>query len=165
MVDPTQAAPTRLDRALLAAPLIFALHALEEAPTFVEWFNAHVQRSITSDTFWSVNATGLLITVVVVVLHWSARSPATLTLAIAWLSCIMLTNGVFHAVGAIVDRGYVPGLVTALVLYLPFSIWVLRGAWRSGQIPPAVIVVASLLGGAPMAVHGYRILFLGTRLF
>jgi hypothetical protein len=31
-----------ISRMLLLAPLIFIAHFLEEAPRFVEWFNAHV---------------------------------------------------------------------------------------------------------------------------
>ena len=31
----------------------------------------------------------------------------------------MLANALFHIVGGIVDGQYVPGLVTAIVLYLP----------------------------------------------
>jgi hypothetical protein len=32
----------------------------------------------------------------------------------------MLTNAVVHITAAIVDRDYVPGLATAILLYLPY---------------------------------------------
>jgi hypothetical protein len=121
MVPPS---PDRLRRGLLFAPLVFVAHVLEESSGFVLWFNAHVTRGITADLFWAVNATALLITVLVTLLFWTTRSAAGVVLMVAWLSFLMLTNAGFHVTGAIVDRGYVPGLVTAILLYLPYCGWV-----------------------------------------
>ena len=36
---------------------------------------------------------------------------------------------------------------------------------RSRPVAPGLLAAAAVLGAIPMAVHGYRILFLGTRLF
>jgi hypothetical protein len=154
-----------LSRALLFAPLVFVAHFLEESPRFVPWFNAHVTQGITADLFWRVNATGLLITVLVTVVFRGTETTTGMALVVAWLSFLMLTNAVFHVTAAIVDRGYVPGLVTAVILYLPYCGWV---AWQLGRhrlVAPGLLVAAAVLGAIPMAVHGYRILFLGTRLF
>jgi uncharacterized membrane protein (UPF0136 family) len=140
-------------------------HFLEESPGFVPWFNAHVERGITQDLFWTVNVTGLLITVGVTLGYWTTRAAAAEVLVVAWLSFLMLTNAVFHITGAIVDRDYVPGLATALVLYLPYSGWVAWQVVRSRRVAPLVLATAAAVGAIPMAVHGYRILFLGTRLF
>jgi hypothetical protein len=155
----------RLRRALLFAPLVFVAHFLEESPGFVPWFNAHVTRGITADLFWTVNATGLLITVLVTVVFWGSGSTGAVVLVAAWLSFLMLTNAVFHLTGAILDRGYVPGLATAVLLYLPYCGWVGWQLVRLRRIAPGLLVAAAVLGAIPMAVHGYRILFLGTRLF
>jgi hypothetical protein len=160
-----QHSPDRLSRGLLFAPLVFVAHFLEESLGFVPWFNAHVTRGITTDLFWTVNATALLITVVVSLGWWTTKSTAAVVLVVAWLSFLMLTNAVFHITGAIVDRGYVPGLATALFLYLPYCGWVARQVVRNRRVAPGVLAAAAVLGAIPMAVHGYRILFLGTRLF
>ena len=77
----------------------------------------------------------------------------------------MLTNAMFHIIAAIIDRAYVPGLVTAIVLYVPYSAWVGAQVVRSRRIATGLVAAAVVLGGLPMAVHGYRILFLGSRLF
>jgi hypothetical protein len=155
----------RLSRGLLVAPLVFVAHFLEESPGFVPWFNAHVTRGITAELFWAVNATALLITVLVTVVFWTTRSAAAVVLVVAWLSFLMLTNAVFHITGAIVDRGYVPGLATAILLYLPYCGWVAGQVVRNRRVAPGLLAAAAVLGAIPMAVHGYRILFLGTRLF
>lgn len=157
--------PDRLSRGLLAAPVVFVAHVLEESPGFVLWFNAHVTEDITADLFWTVNVTGLLVTTVVCLAFWTTGSAAALVVIVAWLSFLMLTNAVFHVAGAIVDRGYVPGLATAILLYLPYCGWVAGQAGHNRRVAPGLLAAAAVLGAIPMAVHGYRILFLGTRLF
>ena len=157
--------PDRLRRGLLLAPLVFVAHFLEESSGFVPWFNSHVARGITADLFWTVNATALVITVLVTLLFWSAESPAATVLMVAWLSFLMLANAVFHVTGAIVDRGYVPGLATAILLYLPYCGWLAVQVVRDRRVAPGLLAAAAVVGAIPMAVHGYRILFLGTRLF
>ncbi len=160
-----QQASDPLSRGLLLAPLVFVAHFLEEGPGFVAWFNAHVTTGITTSLFWTVNATALLITVLVALAVQTTRSAEAVVLTVAWLSFLMLTNAIFHITGAIVDRGYVPGLATAILLYLPYCGWVARQIVRTRRIAPGLLVAAAVLGAIPMAVHGYRILFLGTRLF
>ena len=66
---------------------------------------------------------------------------------------------------AIVDGGYVPGLVTAIALYLPYCSWVAAQIIRGRRLATGALAAVAVLGGIPMAVHGYRILFLGSRLF
>jgi hypothetical protein len=77
----------------------------------------------------------------------------------------VVTNALFHVLGAIVDRDYVPGLATAILLYMPHCGWVAWLLLRHRRIAPGLLAAAAVLGAIPMAVHGYRILFLGTRLF
>lgn len=161
----TRPRPDALSRAVLAAPIIFIVHFLEESPTFVPWFNAHVSRGITQEAFWSVNVTGLLITGILALIFQATRSAASVVLIVAWLSFLMLTNAIFHITGAVLDGTYVPGLVSAIALYLPYCAWVLVRIVRSGALRPGIVGVSVAVGGLPMAVHGYRILFLGTRLF
>jgi len=150
---------------ILLAPLIFACHFLEEAPTFVPWFNAHVSRGITSGLFWRVNLTALVITLIVVAIEWSSRSGFSLVLVIAWFSFLVLANAIFHIVGAFVDRRYVPGLVTAIVLYLPYYSWLFVRGVKSKRAGIPVLIVAEIIGAIPMLAHGYLILFRGSRLF
>ena len=150
---------------LLAAPLIFVAHFLEEAPGFVTWFNAHVERGITDSLFWSVNFTALAITIVVVILEWLSSTALSATIAIAWLSFLMFANALFHLIGAVVDRAYMPGLVTALLLYLPFYGWVIARAIQMYRLPRGAVATVALLGALPMLAHGYLIIFRGSRLF
>lgn len=151
--------------ALLLSPLIFVCHFLEESPGFVDWFNTHVTRGITSGVFWRVNITALAITVIVVGIEWFSRSAVSLSLAIAWLSFLMPANAVLHIGGGFVDKQYVPGLATAVLLYAPYYSWVFIEAVKSKRVTVIGLVVAAGLGSILMLIHGYLILFRGSRLF
>ncbi len=150
---------------LLGAPLIFIAHFLEEAPGFVTWFNAHVTRGITASLFWSVNYTALAITFAVVALEWVSATALSATIAISWLSLLMLANAVFHVAGAIVDRAYMPGLATAMLLYVPFYCLVVARVIRLRRLHSGTTAGAAVVGALPMLVHGYLIVFRASRLF
>jgi hypothetical protein len=150
---------------LLAAPIIFIVHFMEEGPGFVTWFNAHVARGITEPLFWSVNYTALAITAAVAMLEWLGTSTLSAALAVAWLSLLMFANALFHVAAAIMDGAYVPGLVTALLLYLPFYAWFIARVIQLRRLPRIAVVVAAGIGALPMLMHGYLIVFRGSRLF
>ena len=63
----------------------------------------------------------------------------------------MLLNVVFHVGAALALRDYTPGLLTALGLNLPFSIWLLRRAMRDKWITPEVQLYFGLLA---LLLHG-----------
>lgn len=147
------------------APLVFVLHFLEEAPTFVEWFNAHVSRGITSELFWTVNLSALVITLTLVLVEWVSRSGLSLSLILFWLTFLMPANAILHGAGALVDGQYVPGLVTAVFLYLPYYSWLITAAVRSGRVRIPGLIVGATLASLPMLIHGYLIIFRGSRLF
>jgi hypothetical protein len=107
----------------------------------------------------------LVITVVVVGIEWFSRSAFSLGLALSWLSFLMLANAIFHIVGGLIDRQYVPGLVTAILLYLPYYFWLFIKAVKSKRGGIGGLVLGAVLGSLPMLIHGYLILFRGSRLF
>ena len=152
-------------RLLLLAPVVFVCHFLEESPGFVQWFNAHVARGITSGLFWRVNLYALAVTLIVVGIEWFSRSAFSLILAAAWLGFLMLANAILHVTGSIVDRQYVPGLVTAILLYLPYYSWFFMKASQSKRVKVELLVVCAVAGSLPMLAHGYLIIFRGSRLF
>jgi hypothetical protein len=154
-----------VSRTLLLAPFIFVAHFLEESPRFVEWFNAHVARGITSGLFWRVNISALVITIMAVGIERLSSSVFSLSLAVGWLSFLMLANAIFHIVGGVVDERYVPGLATAILLYIPYYSWFFMRAVKSGRVKVIGLVTAAVLGSLPMLIHGYLILFQGSRLF
>jgi len=154
-----------LRRVALCAPIVFAVHVLEEAPNFVEWFNSMVGRGITQSLFFSVNAVAFLITLILAGLVAAARDQFAAMAMTTWLGFLMLANGLFHIVATAVHARYCPGIVTGTFLYIPYFAWFTSVAIRQLQIRLPVVIASAGVGSAPMFVHGYLIIFRGDRLF
>ena len=150
---------------ILLAPVIFTCHFLEESPGFVSWFNMHVSRGITSSLFWNVNISALAITLFIVLFEFFEPSFLSALLTIFWFSFLMLANAVFHVTGSLVDQAYMPGLITAIILYFPYYFWIISRIVKARRIKIGWVIALSCLGSLPMLIHGYMILFLDSRLF
>jgi hypothetical protein len=149
----------------LLLPMVFALHVAEEAPFFVGWFNARVTPQITQGSFVAVNGVAFLVTVCVAALLSKSRGVPEGLFAAAWVGFLMLANGLFHLVANIADGSYCPGVLTGTFLYLPLSILFLKSVAREAQTSPFMVAAAAIAGGVPMGIHGYLIVFSGSRLF
>ncbi|MFN2384904.1 MAG: HXXEE domain-containing protein [Thermoanaerobaculia bacterium] len=154
-----------LRRLVLLSPVVFTLHALEEFPGFVAWFNSLVPRGITRRAFLAVNAVALAITLCVALLIAARPGPAPALLLAAWVGFLMLANGLLHLVGTIALARYAPGVVTGTLLYLPYGAILLRKIVRELGLKPGVVAGTAAAAGVPMLVHGYLILFRASRLF
>jgi hypothetical protein len=152
-------------RLSLALPIVFAVHVLEEAPSFVSWFNSLVSPPISERLFLSVNATAFVVSVVIAFLVAADRNPFAAVIAVAWVSFLMLANGLFHLVATVAHDRYCPGVVTGTLLYLPFGLLFMRSVVRELRVQPSVVIAAALVGATPMLLHGYLIVFRGSRLF
>ena len=154
-----------LRKLVLFAPFVFILHVLEELPGFVTWFNILVPRGINQRTFLSVNAAALAITIALVLLVAAWPHPGSGLLLAAWVGFLFIANGLLHLVGTIAHERYSPGVVTGTLLYLPYGALLLQRIVRDLALKPGVVIGNATLGGIPMLVHGYLIVFRGSRLF
>jgi hypothetical protein len=150
---------------ILLAPLIFVCHFSEEAPGFVSWFNQHVRRGINSRLFWDVNISTLIITLFVSLIEFAGSSVVSAALVVLWFSFLMFANAIFHITGSIVDKAYMPGLVTAIFLYIPFYFFLIKRIVQDRRLKIPVILGIAFIGALPMLIHAYLIIFLGDRLF
>jgi hypothetical protein len=149
---------------LLLAGLVFALHVCEEATGFVEWMNRRLEAPMTMQEFVVNNAAALLVTLVLTgaIALGGGRGPALAL--VAWLSFLMLANGALHLVAAALERAYVPGALTAGLLYLPYFAVAFSACRRIGGIGLRPALAAALLGALPMLAQGAAILGAGRRL-
>lgn len=125
-------------------PVVFALHVFEESLSFVQWFNARVEPDMSWRTFLTVTGVCFVVTTLIAAQLSVSRSQTIGATAAAWLGFLMLANGVVQVAASIVDGGYVPGVATALLLYLPLCF--------------------ALVSGIPMYVQGWLVVFRGTSL-
>jgi Protein of unknown function with HXXEE motif len=143
--DPTS------ERAIFAALLvIYMLHQIEEhlwPGGFRQFTNAHVFESGRDD--WPVDPGGVaLVNIGYVWLPVAAAAlfPQTLRwVGLAWVG-LTLINAITHIVTSIRFRGYNPGLVTSIVLFVPFTVWVLMHEAAHGLLSGTEIGLIVLLG-------------------
>jgi len=129
---------SRLDynKQLLIAGALFTFHNLEEAigfSHFVYPVNLPLAiRSHNADTMiWAI---GLITVIARGLILWANSQPREITrknLLLIFVS-VFIANAFFpHITGAIVLQRYFPAVITAVVLYLPYSGWIMPKLYRS----------------------------------
>lgn len=142
------------DRLLWLVPIFFALHNLEEAPFMEDWSKRlplKIHPTVTTRQF-SIAVTfltlaGFLITYLEINYLYT-RTTYLLTLGI---QAILLFNSFIPHIGSTVRfRIYSPGVVTAILITLPFSLYLFRRAFEENVLTPNQFWI--LLGIAPFAM-------------
>ena len=150
--------PSREQAIFAALLVIYMVHQIEEhlwPGGFRQFGNAHVFHSGRDD--WPITEGGVAL--VNIGLVWlpvvlAMLFPENLRwLGLAWIG-VTLVNAITHIVALVRLKSYNPGLVTAVVLFLPFTIWVLvremsAGALSGRQI--LLILIAGVLLHVPVA--------------
>jgi len=152
-------------RIVLLAPLVFALHVYEEYPAFIEWMNRRVSQPMSAETFALVNGAAFVITLALAVTTALAGGRALALALVAWLSFLMLANGLLHLLATALDGEYCPGALSSGLLYLPYFALALGACRRlGGGIPWRAALAAAGLGAVPMLAQGAFVLGAGRRL-
>jgi hypothetical protein len=147
------------ERALFFALLvIYFVHQIEEhlwPGGFRQFTNAHIFHS--GDDNWPVNIHGVALVNTVYVwlpIVLAAIFPETLRwVGLAWIG-LALINGIIHIVATIRLRLYNPGLITSIVLFLPFTNFALVLGIERGVLTGSEVGLIMLYGGllhVPMA--------------
>lgn len=139
---------------LWLVPVFLTLHNLEEAltmPAFIERRNATVSGSLPPITYSQFLTALVIITLIpyMVALFWIGRRWAAYLLV--GLQAVMLINVLAHSLLALSFGGYTPGLITALLINLPFSLYLLRRAVREGWMSRSALVWIFPIG---LLIHG-----------
>jgi hypothetical protein len=139
------------EQAMFAALLVlYMVHQVEEhlwPGGFRQFTNAHVFQSGNDD--WPVSIGG--VTLVNVGFVWLPLALAILWpgplrwVGLAWIG-LTLVNAVTHIVASLRFRIYNPGLITAVVLFLPFTIWALATEVADGLLSGGEVALILLLG-------------------
>jgi Protein of unknown function with HXXEE motif len=135
---------------LFALLVIYFLHQIEEhlwPGGFRQFTDAHVFHS--GDDNWPVNIDGVALVNTAYVwlpIALAIIFPHSLRwLGLAWIG-LTLVNGIIHIVTSIRLRVYNPGLITAVVLLLPFTIFVLMHGVDHGTLTGAQVGLIVLYG-------------------
>lgn len=125
---------------------------------FMKRLNPRVAPRATPGAAVVINGLQLVLCILALIVK---NSNLVFSLSIAGL---LFVNGLMHIMGSIRVRGYAPGLVTGILLYLPFSIYGYSVFLNSGQLTFFEGFVTVVLGILYQAVPiGYLALSGGAK--
>jgi len=135
--------------ALLLAPLAYAIHHAEEHLlfNFREWRLRYFPDNNAMSTE-GVLAVLTGITLVYLLLHATLRTRVTAGIAILFLMATQVHNALFHLGGTLAFQDFSPGLITALLLYVPVNLLIARSALQEGLVTKAQLALLFVGGGA-----------------
>ncbi|WP_277818659.1 HXXEE domain-containing protein [Bacillus sp. TL12] len=130
-------------------PILFAFHNAEEYYFFPEmkYLQPIPMEENAGQKQYFFIALCILTTIVflLVCIHIILKKKVTLYILLVTQAMIFM-NGWFHVGGAIVTERYVPGLVTALVLIIPFSLFWFREGIRSDWWKLKHVIASCVVG-------------------
>lgn len=139
---------------LLIAGVLFTLHNLEEAIGFSRFvFPASLPHPIHPPSENAmILAVGLITIIGWGIILWANYQPRELfrlNLLLIFVA-VFLVNAFFpHIIGCFIIMRYFPAVITSVILYLPYSIWILPKLYRSYPIRNQFYIV--LIGGLSIA--------------
>ena len=134
---------------LWLVPVFFAIHNLEEGLTigrYLPLVRARMPARLRSlfanldSRRYAVLLIAITLAAFLIAALGDLAAPGTAGYALIALQATMLVNVVSHVAGALLLRGYGPGLITALAINLPFSLILLNTAWDAAWYPHAALL-------------------------
>lgn len=141
----------KFHRLIWLMPAAFAPHIVEEYATgFPDWVTHTLGRSMTGGAFLANNT--LFMAILLTLTAWAAwrPSPVSAFALLSWASGNLFWNSIFHIVTTALYGRWSPGLLTAMLLYLPISLLVARAALRERVLRRGAFTAAVCIGGAFM---------------
>lgn len=113
-------------------PIIFLIHNMEEFPFLQKWANERINDSrfgLFKDLYQLSNIAiaMILLTLAVSIVIWmeyKKRNYITFNLTFLCI-CLLLINGIVHVGQFFLYKRYVPGLITAVLLLIPYMTYII----------------------------------------
>ncbi|WP_068467942.1 HXXEE domain-containing protein [Candidatus Protochlamydia phocaeensis] len=126
----------------------YAVHIFEEkALNWLYWSrNVLGLKTLTWADFYIANGVVIITGICAAMVGWVLPSFALI------IPALQLINGVgFHILPTLVQRRFSPGIITAILLFLPISIWSFYGAYQDGILTVQATILSFIFAGLLMA--------------
>lgn len=137
----------------------YGLHILEEHMLdWLHWARSTFKVPFTLADFYVTNSVVVVGGICTAMVGWRAPEVSLAFPALA------LINAVFFHIGpTVIKRRFSPGLITAVILFLPVGSWAYIGAYLDGALTARAAVV-SALGGALLMAYPFMLFKIRKRL-
>jgi len=124
---------------LWIATLIYGVHMLEETMYgWHDWVRKVLHLQAEMNEFYMVNAVVIVLGASCAMVGW--KNPA-----------FMVVNAVlFHIAPVLVTRIFSPGVITAVLLFLPTAAWIYYNAYLDGVLSVSTVIISSVSGALLM---------------
>jgi len=141
------------------APAAYAVHILEESQHFAEWASTHFAAGFTTAQFVQNNLIIMSILLALTALVNVHQRRWTALLHFFQLSAGIFHNALLHMAATAYVGLYSPGLLSAILLYVPVSYTITRRGYAEGLLPNRVAIPLFVLAGIAHAIFVYTQLF------
>ena len=140
---------------ILLTPAVFLIHDAEEVATVARWTREHgdvvpafARGLLSIDTGQFAAAVALLFVLLSAVSFLAARKPEDGIAICVWMVLLaaLTANGIMHPAQALLVGGYVPGVVTAVLVVIPFGVLAWRRAIAEGVTSRRAVLPLFLAG-------------------
>jgi len=125
----------KFNNLIILGPLAYAIHHFEEHIifNFREWRLRYFldNNNISTEAVLSILMSILLLAIF---FHLISRNRATSHIVLFLLIATQVVNAVFHIFFSLYYYDFSPGTITAILLYIPLNILIIRSAFREGLL-------------------------------
>jgi len=132
---------------LWVAVAAYGLHIMEEFTfDWKNWANRVLKLPVDWPTFYVTNCVVIVLGIAAAEIGW--RMPA---LSLAFPALMIINAVFFHIAPFVGKKKFSPGLITAVILFLPLGGWLFYGAKMDDALTMEDAVLAFVLGAVVMA--------------
>ena len=129
-------------------PPAFLLHVVEEWPRFTRWAQAHASEQFTQRDYNTIHIAGVCASLLGAALVWRFPNPWMVSVFFAFIFVPgVFFNALFHAGASMLTRTYCPGVITAVLIYLPLSILLTGLGYAEDLLGPFTLAASLLIAG------------------
>lgn len=126
----------------------FALHVLEEWPRFTSWARSYASPQFTKRDYDVIHTAGLAASLLAALTVWYFPNRPVIFIFFALVfSPSVLFNTIFHVGASVLTRNYCPGMITAVVIYLPLFALITDLAYKEGLLGTGSLLATLLIAG------------------
>lgn len=141
---------------LWIATSFYAAHILEEFTyDWKTWATTTLGQPVDWPAFYVTNAVVIILGICCAAVGWRLPEFSLIYPALMVINAIF-----FHLVPTATQKRFSPGLITAVLLFLPIAGWLYYGAYQDGVLTTRVLV-SSISGG--VLVMAYPVVMLKTK--
>jgi uncharacterized membrane protein YeaQ/YmgE (transglycosylase-associated protein family) len=129
-------------------PVAFTLHVLEELPQFTAWAKRYVTASYKRRGYLKIHLAGIIGAFLAAAVLWYFPNRIIVFIFFTFVFTPgIFFNTLFHAGATAYFGAYCPGLLTALMLYLPLYGFVSTLAYREGLLGNEIGLLSFIIAG------------------